>query len=99
MALRFSKLRRRPVLWSIQPLAMVHGKHIPLCSSIHCVGWNPSDRLLPISRRCRDRLRSVHAQPSEVRASEHTADSGEGERSFRREAERRSGLKPNTIGA
>jgi len=27
------------------------------------------------------------------------ADSGEGERSFRREAERRSGLKPNTIGA
>jgi hypothetical protein len=27
------------------------------------------------------------------------ADSGEGERNFRREAERHSGLKPNTIGA
>jgi hypothetical protein len=27
------------------------------------------------------------------------ADSGEGERLFRREAERYSGLKPNTIGA
>jgi len=45
-------------------------------------------------------LIAVHRKEAVIR-DRHAmgADSGEGERSFRREAERRSGLKPNTIGA
>jgi integrase len=44
-------------------------------------------------------MHDLLAAAKKDRDANYPADSGEGERLFRREAERYSGLKPNTIGA